>query len=798
MEQRDLFLSHSSGDAEVARELRSELEAAGYSCWMAPDDVDGTDPWAEQILAAIEACSAMLVLISGNANRSPHVSREVNLALGRRRPVLPIRIEDVPPEASLEYLLSLVQRIDAFPPPIASHAPRILRRLDSILRRGGKGISDSIVAAPPPPIQLPVDAPTDVDTRGAPSDTAVPIMDAEAETTEEPPTTPITTTVPATPGPGVTIGAFTIESVLGEGGMATVYRATQQEPRRSVALKVIRADHAADPVYRQRFLAEKDTLAALEHPSIVPIYAAGEADGVLYIAMRLVDGPDLAGRIEAAGRLSLADTIATIRPIADAVDYAHEMGVVHRDLKPSNIILDKRGRPYLTDFGLGKHVAASQGLSAPGIALGTLAYMAPEQFSGTATESLAGRIDIYALACVVYSCLTGAPPFDGPSLERVMYAHLHEQLPPRPDIPDAVEEVLRRALAKSPTDRYASAAEFIRALTAAASAIAVPTAAVPVRAKDGAGLSAWARANGMLVSAGATLAALIIVGTTALALTSNDQKIGAATDVPSARPTVPPVPSPSPGFTPTESPGQPTDGPTNPPPTPSTTPPQPTDEPNPGPTPDLKAPTRIGVAVKGSAITTSRKVSLSLQASGASQMRLGTATTKTGSCNWEGWRAYVVNVSNFDLQGGSGDGKRWVCAEFADAAGNVAGPIRDVVTFDNPPVVHNDLYFNYSKVTLTGKTSFTLDFFNPSDALHIATDADGLGSLSVIHFWQIKSNGTTVNYDSALNSTGTKATFVIDSSYCNAGSDTFTFGFTVRDNPYGIKRSGTLFIYVCY
>src|SRR6185295_9717295 len=139
------------------------------------------------------------------------------------------------------------------------------------------------------------------------------------------------------------------------------------------------------------------------------IYAAGEADGVLYIAMRLVDGPDLAGRIESKGRLSVEETIATLRPIADAVDYAHEQGVVHRDLKPSNIILDSKGRPYLTDFGLGKHFDKSQGLSSPGIALGTLAYMAPEQFSGLTEPALAGRIDVYALACVAWTCLTGTP-----------------------------------------------------------------------------------------------------------------------------------------------------------------------------------------------------------------------------------------------------------------------------------------------------------------------------------------------------------------------------------------------------
>lgn len=149
----DVFLSHSSGDAAVARELRAALEAAGYSCWMAPDDVVGNDPWAEQILAAIEATGAMVVLISANANGSPHVSREVNLALSRKRPVIPVRIENVAPQASLEYLLALMQRVDVFPPPVADHAPRLVRRLEAVLGQGerpstGPTVSPEAVIAP--------------------------------------------------------------------------------------------------------------------------------------------------------------------------------------------------------------------------------------------------------------------------------------------------------------------------------------------------------------------------------------------------------------------------------------------------------------------------------------------------------------------------------------------------------------------------------------------------------------------------------------------------------------------------
>lgn len=133
LNQRDLFISHASEDSAVAHELRDELESAGYTCWMAPDDVVASRPWAEQILGAIESTRVMIVLISRHANDSVHVSREVNLALGRARVVLPIRIEPVAPGGSLEYLLSLVQRVDAFPPPIAMHTARIRRMIDSVL-----------------------------------------------------------------------------------------------------------------------------------------------------------------------------------------------------------------------------------------------------------------------------------------------------------------------------------------------------------------------------------------------------------------------------------------------------------------------------------------------------------------------------------------------------------------------------------------------------------------------------------------------------------------------------------------
>ncbi len=465
MSEIDLFLSHSSGDADVARELRAELEKAGYTCWMAPDDVVGTDAWTEQILDAIESSKAMLVLVSARANASAHVSREVNLAIGRKHAVLPIRIEPVNPDGSLEYLLSLVQRVDAFPPPVAAHKDEILRRVEALLKHV------RAAAAAEAPAAGRSEAPPDVPPPD-PAPTPPPRLEPLVAPPSVPPSDVLQSATQSPIAAGTQVAGFTIEAVLGEGGMATVYRAAQAEPRREVAIKVIRADHAADETYRRRFLAEKDTLATLEHPSIVPIYAAGEAGGRLFIAMRLLDGVDLGERIAAEGRLRLHETIDLLRPIADAVDYAHSRGIVHRDLKPSNIVLDGDGRPYLTDFGLGKQIGAGTEISSPGIAIGTIAYMAPEQFSGADDPARASAIDIYAFGCVVFTCLTGAPPFAADNPVEVMNAHANAPAPSvrpfRPDVSPDVDAVIAKALAKDPDDRFSTARELVEALAAAA------------------------------------------------------------------------------------------------------------------------------------------------------------------------------------------------------------------------------------------------------------------------------------------------------------------------------------------
>jgi serine/threonine-protein kinase len=267
---------------------------------------------------------------------------------------------------------------------------------------------------------------------------------------------------------------FRIDSVIARGGMGVVYLADQEQPHRRVALKLIAPERVDDPAYRERFLRESELLAALEHPNIVPIHAAGEWEGQLYLAMRYVDGPTLAQRLKDDGPLSVDETVRVLTPVADALDTAHEQGLIHRDVKPANILISQRRHVYLTDFGLTKRAGSMSGLTMPGVAIGTEGYMAPEQFTGTGDSSLANRIDIYALGCVIHACLTGMEPFPRDSYEAVMWAHVFAPPPRvsdhRPDLGTRFDDVLTRALAKDPAERHAAASMLIADLQAAGAA----------------------------------------------------------------------------------------------------------------------------------------------------------------------------------------------------------------------------------------------------------------------------------------------------------------------------------------
>jgi serine/threonine protein kinase len=290
---------------------------------------------------------------------------------------------------------------------------------------------------------------------------------------------------------GERLGNYRLESVLGRGGMGVVYRAEQTSLGRTVAVKVIAPALSQDPMLRSRFKREAQLAASLDHPNVLPIYEADEANGLLYIAMRYVDGVDLGEMIRERHRLSAHEAAATVMQIAGALDAAHSRGLVHRDVKPANVLLagEITDVAYLTDFGLTKHVGAVSGPTQSGQFVGTPDYAAPEQIKGHAVNA---ATDVYALGCVLHEALTGTVPFPRESNVAKMYAHISDP-PPRPsDLADgvspALDEVVARALSKEPGDRHPSAGDLGRAAVAAAAdrrapsnehSVAVGEAAVP-------------------------------------------------------------------------------------------------------------------------------------------------------------------------------------------------------------------------------------------------------------------------------------------------------------------------------
>ena len=273
-------------------------------------------------------------------------------------------------------------------------------------------------------------------------------------------------------GPGSRVGGYLLEEQIGAGGMAVVFRASDERLGRRVALKLLAPALAADKSFRQRFTRESRAAAAVDDPHIIPVYEAGEAAGVLFIAMRLVPGKDVRSLLDDLGPLP-ADRVASIvSQVASALDSAHAAGLVHRDVKPANMLVDARpDRPdhvYLSDFGLSKGALSSVGLTASGYFLGTPSYTAPEQIQGGQVD---GRTDQYALACAAYELLTGEPPFARDHGMAVIWAHLSAPPPsprlPRPDLPVAIDAVFARGLAKSPAGRFATCRDLAEALRAA-------------------------------------------------------------------------------------------------------------------------------------------------------------------------------------------------------------------------------------------------------------------------------------------------------------------------------------------
>ena len=273
---------------------------------------------------------------------------------------------------------------------------------------------------------------------------------------------------------GSTFAGYRIEELVGRGGMGVVYRAHDLQLDRPVALKLIAPELASDERFRERFLRESRLAASLGHPHVLPVFAAGEEDGQLYLAMRYVEGSDLDEVLEREGTLGPERALRICAQVAEALDAAHEKGLVHRDVKPANVLLDEHEDAYLADFGITKQLLGGETATATGQIVGTLDYLAPEQIRG---EEIDGRTDEYALACLLYECVSGQAPFHRETEAETLWAHMQDEPPSLPGYPE-LDPVFEEALAKEKEARYEACGELI---SAARSALGLEAPARPRR-----------------------------------------------------------------------------------------------------------------------------------------------------------------------------------------------------------------------------------------------------------------------------------------------------------------------------
>jgi serine/threonine-protein kinase len=275
---------------------------------------------------------------------------------------------------------------------------------------------------------------------------------------------------------GTRFGPYELNSLIGVGGMGEVYRAYDTVKERTVAVKVLRAEMAADPNYQERFRRESRVAARLQEPHVIPVHDFGDIDGVLYIDMRLVEGGSLKDELRAHGPIAPSRATSIISQVAAALDAAHADGLVHRDIKPENVLLTRDDFAYLVDFGIA-HAGGDASVTSTGQIIGSCAYMSAERFSGGPVGPPA---DVYSLTCLLYEILTGRPPFETGDLRQLMTAHLFSP-PPRPSIMRrginrAFDDVIARGMAKTPANRFASAGELAKAAKDALSGVQPPTA----------------------------------------------------------------------------------------------------------------------------------------------------------------------------------------------------------------------------------------------------------------------------------------------------------------------------------
>ncbi|MBN2392522.1 MAG: protein kinase [Anaerolineae bacterium] len=280
---------------------------------------------------------------------------------------------------------------------------------------------------------------------------------------------------------GKTLGNYRLIEQIGQGGMATVFKAYQPSMDRYVAVKILPSHFTQDATFVARFTQEARVLARLEHPHILPVYDYGEQEGITYLVMRYIEAGTLHDLIAQQGTLSLREITRLMGQVGRALGYAHDQGVIHRDIKPSNVLIDPQGNAFLTDFGIAKIVAGTANFTGTGAVIGTPAYMAPEQGLG---KPLDARCDIYALGVMLYEMVTGQVPFDAETPLAVMMKHVYDPLPLprffRPDIPEVIERVILKALAKMPEDRFQTALEMVETLERAVDGLPTEVVLPPI------------------------------------------------------------------------------------------------------------------------------------------------------------------------------------------------------------------------------------------------------------------------------------------------------------------------------
>ncbi len=269
---------------------------------------------------------------------------------------------------------------------------------------------------------------------------------------------------------GITLAGCRLESVAGRGGMGVVYKATQLALQRSVALKAMAPALAEDNAYRERFQRESQLAASIDHPNVIPVYEAGESEGTLYLIMRWVDGTDLRQLVNDSGRLQPERAVKLLRPVASALAAAHRRGLVHRDVKPANVLIARGDgeddeHVYLTDFGIARRTDSAAPMTRTGVLVGTIDYLAPERIEGGRGTPAS---DIYSFGCMLFESLSGRLPYEGPTELMRMHAHLHDPVPALrdtvPDVPERLDGIVAKAMAKRPEDRFESAAALAAAL----------------------------------------------------------------------------------------------------------------------------------------------------------------------------------------------------------------------------------------------------------------------------------------------------------------------------------------------